>query len=79
LAGHYQTEDRGGARGFSLVELLVALVILAVLVSIALNIDRAYLAVMQSDLRNFMTAQESYFSQYNAYAHSAGEISLSTH
>jgi hypothetical protein len=50
---------------------LVAFVVLAVLVAFALNrVDgrrRAYVALMQSDLRNLMTAEESYFSEHNTY------------
>lgn len=63
---------RANARGFTLIELLVVLIILGVLVGIALNVtsakDKAYLAVMQSDLHNLLTAQESYFVEYGSYA-----------
>jgi prepilin-type N-terminal cleavage/methylation domain-containing protein len=52
-------------RGFSLFELLTALVILAILAAISFKVvnarDQAYLAVIQSDLRNLATAQEAYW------------------
>jgi prepilin-type N-terminal cleavage/methylation domain-containing protein len=53
--------------GFSLIELLVAMVILSILAAISLKITdarkRAYLAVLQSDLRNVATAQEVYYEE----------------
>ncbi len=52
-------------RGFTLFELLTAMVILAILAAISLRVadgrKRAYVAVIQSDLRNIATAQEAYF------------------
>ncbi|UCC47677.1 MAG: prepilin-type N-terminal cleavage/methylation domain-containing protein [Gemmatimonadota bacterium] len=52
-------------RGFSLFELLTALVILAILAAISFKVvnarDQAFLAVIQSDLRNLAVAQEAYW------------------
>ena len=60
------------ARGFTLIELLITVVILGILAALALNMtdakDSAYLAVMRSDIRNLIMAQESYFSDYFEYA-----------
>jgi prepilin-type N-terminal cleavage/methylation domain-containing protein len=54
-------------RGFSLFELLTAMVILAILAAISLKVvnarNQAYLAVMQSDLRNLASMQEAYYIQ----------------
>jgi prepilin-type N-terminal cleavage/methylation domain-containing protein len=52
-------------RGFTLVELLTAMVLLAVLAALSIKVvdarRQAYLAVMQSDLRNLATAQEAFY------------------
>jgi prepilin-type N-terminal cleavage/methylation domain-containing protein len=58
----YRVEPRAG---FTIFELLVCIVILGILAAISLKIadgrKRAYIAVIQSDLRNVATAQEGYF------------------
>ena len=47
-------------------------IILGLLAAISLNLTktraRAYLAVMQSDLRNLGAAQETYFAEHDRYA-----------
>ena len=60
-------------RGFTLIELMVVVVIISLLATIAVpkltgTRDKAKLASVKSDVRNIMTAQESYFSDNNAYA-----------
>ena len=60
-------------KGFTLIELLIVVVIIGILAAIAIpkfasTKEKAYITAMKSDLRNMMTAQESYFSDYGAYA-----------
>ena len=65
--------DFMGRRGFTLIELLIVVVIIGILASIAIpkfaaTKDKAKLASVKTDLRNVMTAQEAYFSDYWVYA-----------
>ena len=60
-------------RGFSFIELLVAMVFFSILSAIAVPRyrsfkERAYLATMKSDLGNVRIAQEEYFAQQLRYA-----------
>jgi type IV pilus assembly protein PilA len=60
-------------KGFTLIELLIVVVIIGILAAIAIpkfasTKEKAYVTAMRSDLRNMMTAQESYFSDYGTYA-----------
>lgn len=55
---------------FTLIELVVVILIIGVLAAIAIpkfgaSKDKAYVASMTSDLRNLVTAQESYFNDNN--------------
>jgi prepilin-type N-terminal cleavage/methylation domain-containing protein len=61
--------------GFTLIELLMVIVIIGILVTVliprfASSREKAYIAAMQSDLRNLATAEESYYYDYSAYASS---------
>jgi len=60
-------------KGFTLIELLIVVVIIGILAAIAIpkfaaTKDKAKLASVKTDLRNMMTAQEAYFSDFQLYA-----------
>ena len=60
-------------KGFTLIELLIVVVIIGILAAIAIakfaaTKDKAKLASVKTDLRNMMTSEEAYFSDYAVYA-----------
>ncbi len=66
-------------KGFTLIELLIVVVIIGILAAIAIpkfatTKDKAKLASIKTDLRNLMTAQEAYFSDYSTYAAAVANI-----
>ena len=63
--------------GFTLIEVLTVTVIIGVLAAIAIPQyyrvkGKAYIASMQSDLRNLVTAEEMYFAEHGSYT---GDVS----
>ena len=59
-------------KGFTLIELLIVVVIIGILAAIAIpkfaaTKDKAKLASVKTDLRNIMTSEEAYFSDYATY------------
>ena len=69
--------------GFTLIELLIVVVIIGVLASIAIpkfanTKEKAYLTSMKSDLRNLVTAEESYFADSIKYTTNLGTMYRTT-
>jgi type IV pilus assembly protein PilA len=69
------------SRGFTLIELLIVVVIIGILAAIAIpkfanNKEKSYMAAMKSDLRNILTAQETYFSDHLTYTTSTTNLQL---
>jgi len=63
-------------KGFTLIELLIVVVIIGILAAIAIpkfaaTKDKAKLASVKTDIRNYMTAQEAYFSDKAVYGAAA--------
>ena len=63
-------------KGFTLIELLIVVVIIGILAAIAIpkfstTKDKAKLASVKTDVRNYMTAQEAYFSDNATYGSNA--------
>jgi type IV pilus assembly protein PilA len=60
-------------KGFTLIELLVVVVIIGILAAIAIQRfsntkEKAIVSAMKADLRNYASAEESYYSKFGTYA-----------
>lgn len=70
-------------KGFTLIELLIVVVIIGILAAIAIpkfsnTKGKANLAAMKSDLRNLVTAEESYFYDNAIYTPTLATLSFNT-
>jgi prepilin-type N-terminal cleavage/methylation domain-containing protein len=70
------------SRGFTLIELLIVVVIIGILAAIAIpkfgsTKEKAYIASMKADLRNLVTAEESYFADNTTYTSTIANLSYS--
>jgi type IV pilus assembly protein PilA len=68
-------------KGFTLIELLIVVVIIGILAAIAIpkfanTKEKAYVAAMKSDLRNMVTAEESYFADQVSYTTSTAAVNF---
>ena len=66
-------------KGFTLIELLIVGVIIGIMAAIAIpkfstTKDKAKLASVKTDIRNYMTAEEAYFSDLATYGASAALV-----
>ncbi|MBM4188336.1 MAG: prepilin-type N-terminal cleavage/methylation domain-containing protein [Gemmatimonadetes bacterium] len=71
-------------KGFTLIELLIVVAIIGILAAIAIpkfaaTKDKAKLASVKTDVRNLMTAQEAYFSDFATYGSLANVQSASNY
>jgi len=69
-------------RGFTLIELLIVVVIIGILAAIAIpkfgsTKEKAYIASMKADLRNLVTAEESYFADNVTYTSTIANLAFS--
>ena len=68
-------------KGFTLIELLIVVVIIGILAAIAIpkfefTKGKANVSAIKSDLRNLMSAQESYYYDYQTYAGNLADLSV---
>ncbi|HTK56457.1 MAG TPA: prepilin-type N-terminal cleavage/methylation domain-containing protein [Gemmatimonadales bacterium] len=60
-------------KGFTLIELLIVVVIIGILAAVAIpkfsnTKGKAIVGAMKADLRNYASAQESYYANFGTYA-----------
>lgn len=80
---HCQRTLRRPAKGFTLVELLIVVVVIGVLAAIAIpkfqnTKGKAYASSIKSDLKNLTSMQESYFYDNEQYSGSLASLNFQT-
>jgi prepilin-type N-terminal cleavage/methylation domain-containing protein len=70
---------RAGREGFTLIELMISAIIIAILAGIGIGLFRfvkesAYKVTMQHDLKNFAKAQTAYAADHGRYLGAAGDF-----
>jgi len=67
------TRRQPNRKGFTLIELLIVVVIIGILAAVAIpkfsnTKEKAFVASMKSDLKNLVSAQESFYADSSKYA-----------
>jgi type IV pilus assembly protein PilA len=80
ILGAVASRPRDEQHGFTLIELMVVVLIIAILIAIAIPTflgarQRAQDRATQSDLRNALTAEKTYYSDKQAYSAAAATMS----